>query len=182
MGVRSGTNFIASLNCLWSDLCLPFFHGLPWACYFSKVSRTGTWKGTSSAGVLVFGDPKIGRMSPQNSSLRGSLMGSIILMLGEGEGALGYCRRKQHRNQMSAYPAYSCWREDGNFWGRGKGVFWKFRGKLSVHNTEVSLASVIQELQHENRVLWECPCLMVFNLMTLPYSFWSQDTRTESIS
>ena len=85
----------------------------------TSLRSQGQAPGEFSGGVLVFGDTKAGRMSPQNSSLRVSLMGSIILMLGEGEGALGYCRRKQHRNQMSAYPAYSCWREDGNFWGGG---------------------------------------------------------------
>jgi hypothetical protein len=55
-------------------------------CWFLKTQRQG--------GCLL-------RMS----SLRGSFMGSVILTLGEGEGALGCYRRTEQRNQLPVYHA-----------------------------------------------------------------------------
>jgi hypothetical protein len=59
MGACSGTNFMASRNCLWPDLCLPFT--------FSMVSLELKDRHLESyqekCWVLVFGDPEAGRMS-----------------------------------------------------------------------------------------------------------------------
>jgi hypothetical protein len=49
-------------------------------------------------------------------------MGSAILMLGEGEGAPGCCRRTQPEISFLHIMLASGWREDGSFWwGLGAG-------------------------------------------------------------
>jgi hypothetical protein len=55
----------------------------------------------------------------------------------------------------------SGWKEDGSFWWWGADR--EQRGKLSVHNTEFSLVSVIQELLH-------CPLFKDFSPVTQYYT------------
>ena len=81
------------------------------------------------------------------SSLRGSFMGTAILTILEGRGeggARGCCRL--HAAQKPAV----CLLEEG--WELLAGAR-ECRGKLSVHNTEVSLVSVIRGLQHSPLLL-----------------------------
>jgi hypothetical protein len=110
MGVCSRTNFMASSN----RLCLPFTFSMVCLEFVISLRSQGQAPGVLISRNVSFWRHRGRTMPPQNVLI----MGLAILMLGEGRGSPGCCRRNQHRNHLSAY--HACCREgskeDGSLW------------------------------------------------------------------
>jgi hypothetical protein len=153
MGVFTWTNFMASRNCL-SNLTSVYLliHGLLWACYFSKISRTGT---CSSAAYQQKG-----------WVLETQMWGGCLFTMSSLRGFYGECHSKagrgamspwllqtQHRKELSAYLATG-WRRMETCGGGGVGGGWVggVEGGLGGHRDKLyttlkSLVSVIGGLK-----------------------------------
>ena len=71
------------------------------------------------------------------------IMGPVIVTLGEGESAQAAAGGCSTETSCLHIVLATGWRDKGNFW-QGVGG-----SRQTVHNTEVSLVSVIRGLQHE---------------------------------
>jgi hypothetical protein len=94
MGVCSRTNFMASRNCLWPDLCLPFTFSTFSLELLISLRSQGQAPGELSGGVLVFGDTR-GRENVSCCHLRMSSLRESFMDSGNTRGGGGSSRLLQ---------------------------------------------------------------------------------------